>query len=261
VQLNLTDKVAIVTGGNRGIGAAVAEELAMEGMNLALVARDIDKLNETAQRLRQATGRIIVAISADLKQSGAAEKVVEQAVAALGRIDLLVNNAGAAKRGAFIDLTDDDWIDGFALKLHGYARMARSAWPYLARGKGNLINIVGVGAWTGIDEFTIGGAINAALMNLTKSLADLGKRDGVRVCAVNPGRIETERLHRNLDRIAGLSGISRAQAARKLLDECGIERFGTPQEIGYAVAFLASDKANYAQGAILDIDGGETSAI
>jgi NAD(P)-dependent dehydrogenase (short-subunit alcohol dehydrogenase family) len=261
MELNLKDKVAVVTGANRGIGAGVARQLALEGMNLALVARDADQLDRAADSIRQSTGREVVTLPVDLRTPGSAATIIEQTFSAFGRVDLLVNNAGATRRGDFFDLTDEDWQDGLALKLHGYVRMTRAAWTRLIEVQGTIVNIVGIGAWTGIGEFTIGGVVNAALMNFTKAMADIGKRDGVRVCAVNPGRIKTDRLTRNIQRIAESSGLDTEEATARLLKECGINRFGTPDEIGQAVAFLASGAAAFAQGAILDIDGGETRAI
>ncbi|BCZ82810.1 3-oxoacyl-[acyl-carrier protein] reductase [Paraburkholderia steynii] len=261
MELNLKDKVAIVTGGNRGIGAGVARQLAREGMRLALVARDGDKLTAMANALRESSDASVLTIACDLREREAAASVIERTLARFGHLDLLVNNAGATRRGDFFELTDDDWEDGLALKLHGYVRMTRAAWPQLANTQGTVVNIVGVGAWTGIGEFTIGGVVNAGLMNFTKAMADLGKRDGVRVCAVNPGRIRTDRLERNIARIAQNEGVAPEVATQMLLNECGINRFGSPDEIGQAVAFMASDAASFAQGAILDIDGGETRAI
>ena len=261
MELNLKDKVAVVTGANRGIGAGVARQLALEGMNLALVARDADQLDRAADSIRQSTGREVVTLPVDLRTPGSAATIIEQTFSAFGRVDLLVNNAGATRRGDFFDLTDEDWQDGLALKLHGYVRMTRAAWTRLIEVQGTIVNIVGIGAWTGIGEFTIGGVVNAALMNFTKAMADIGKRDGVRVCAVNPGRIKTDRLTRNIQRIAESSGLDTEEATARLLKECGINRLGTPDEIGQAVAFLASGAAAFAQGAILDIDGGETRAI
>lgn len=261
MELNLKDKVAIVTGANRGIGAGVARRLALEGMNVALVARDAERLDRTADEIRQSTGREVITLPCDLRETESAAVVVEQTFSAFGQVDLLVNNAGATRRGDFFDMTDEDWQDGLALKLHGYVRMTRAVWPRLVEAQGTIVNIVGVGAWTGIGEFTIGGVVNAALMNFTKAMADIGKRDGVRVCAVNPGRIKTDRLTRNIQRIAESSGLTTEEATALLLKECGINRFGTPDEIGQAVAFLASGAAAFAQGAILDIDGGETRAI
>ena len=123
-----------------------------------------------------------------------AESLIEAAVDAFGGLDLLVNNAGATKRGPFLELSEDDWQDGFALKFFGAVRLSRVAWPYLKLSGGQVINIIGAGGRTPTAEFTIGGSVNAGLMNFTKALADQGLADGVRVNGINPGPILTERL-------------------------------------------------------------------
>jgi NAD(P)-dependent dehydrogenase (short-subunit alcohol dehydrogenase family) len=261
MNLELSGKVAIVTGGNRGIGANIAEELAREGVDLFLVARDSALLDRVAGGIAAKFGRQVVAHAADLRPPEAAAQAIEAAIAAFGRIDILVNNAGATKRAPFLDLTEDEWMDGFALKFHGYVRMARTAWPELRRRQGAIVNIIGIGSRAGSAEFTIGGSVNAALVNLTKALADLGRADGVRVNAINPGRIETDRLVRNLDRLAAEAGVQRDEAAARLLSGLGLKRFGRPEEIGWLVAYLASPRAAFIEGAIIDIDGGENRSV
>jgi NAD(P)-dependent dehydrogenase (short-subunit alcohol dehydrogenase family) len=140
-------------------------------------------------------------------------------------------------------------------------RCSRSAWPHLQARQGRIVNIVGIGGRTGNAEFAIGGAVNAALLNLTKVLADRGVRDGVRVNAINPGSIRTDRLQIRLDRFAAEQGIDEAAAAKLMARAQGVARFGDPAEIARAVAFLASPQAAYCQGAILDIDGGQTRTL
>src|SRR5262249_3479375 len=130
----------------------------------------------------------------DLMQPETPAAVVDATVARFGRIDVLVNNAGATKRGDFLTLPDTDWADGFALKFFGAMRCSRAAWPHLQASRGVIVNVVGIGGRTGSAEFAIGGAVNAALLNLTKVLADRGVKDGVRVNAINPGGIATDRL-------------------------------------------------------------------
>jgi 3-oxoacyl-[acyl-carrier protein] reductase len=186
---------------------------------------------------------------------------VDAAIAHLGRIDLLVNCAGATKRGDFLQLTDEDWHDGYELKFHGAVRLCRAAWPHLVTSRGSIINIAGVGGRTGNAEFTLGGSVNAALSLFTKALADRGVQDGVRVNAINPGSIATDRLTARIRKVATEENVPEDEAAKRLAARDRIARFGIPREIGDAVAFLASDRAAYIHGAVLDIDGGLTRAL
>jgi 3-oxoacyl-[acyl-carrier protein] reductase len=176
-------------------------------------------------------------------------------------VDLLVNNAGATQRGDFLDLPDAAWADGYALKFFGAMRCCRAVWPHLVASQGAIINIVGIGGRTASAEFTIGGSVNAALLNLTKALADRGIHDGVRVNAINPGSIATERLQGRIAKRAAERSTDLAVAAQELAQELRIPRFGAPTEIANAVAWLASPLAAYCQGAILDIDGGQTRTL
>src|SRR3954451_18887477 len=131
-------------------------------------------------------------------------------------IDLLVNNAGATKRGDFLTLTEADWADGYALKFFAAVRAARAAWPHLAQRGGAIVNIAGVGGRTGSAAFTIGGSVNAATLNLTKCLADRGVTDGVRVNAINPGSIATDRLQLRIRQVAESEHVSDDQAAERM---------------------------------------------
>src|SRR3984957_16779796 len=263
MDLGLNGKSALITGANRGIGAAIAVELAKEGVHLCLVARDLAKLNEVAATIRDTANVRAVVHAADLREPAAAADSVQVAIDTFGRLDILVNNAGATKRADFFTLTDEDFLDGFALKFHGYVRMNREAWPHLREVKGNIINIVGIGSRAGSAEFTIGGAVNVAILNFTKAMADIGIKDGVRVNAINPGLIETERFGRNIERVTKLHDFAnRAEAIAFLLKSHGsVARVGRPEEIGWLPAYLASEKADYMQGCIIDIDGGTTRSL
>src|ERR1700744_4739361 len=169
MEMELNGKVALITGANRGIGAAVAEELVREGMHVCLVARDESKLQETAGHLANTTQSQIQTLSADLRDPAEPARVVADTIARFSRIDLLVNNAGATKRADFFTLTEDDWQDGVALKFHGYVRMTRAAWPHLKAAKGNIVNIVGMGSRAGSAEFTIGGGVNVAIYKFSQN--------------------------------------------------------------------------------------------
>lgn len=260
MNLNLTGKSAIVTGASRGIGRAIALELAAEGCDVVLVARTRSLLDAVAADVRS-KGRLALAVDADLRDPSAASRIVDAAVKELGRIDLLVSCAGATKRGDFLSLTDDDFIDGFALKFHGAVRMARAAWPHLVTSRGSVLHIIGAGGKTASGDFTIGGPVNAALLNFTKALAQVGAKDGVRVNGINPGFIETERLRARLEATATSRGISIDDARAAQLDKAGVPRFGQPSEIGQLVCFLASERASYMQGALVDMDGGFTRSL
>ncbi len=261
MELGLNGKVAVVTGANRGIGAAIATELAREGMHLCLVARDQEKLRQVADNLRKLANISVCVVSNDLRNPDASPQAIAQAVAQFGRIDLLVNNAGATKRADFFTLSEEDWQDGFALKFHGYVRMTRAAWPHLRETKGSIVNIVGIGSRAGSAEFTIGGSVNVALLNFTKAMADIGVPQDVRVNAINPGLIETDRFSRNVERVMRDRGLTHEQAMTFLVSSHGTTRVGRPEEVATLVAYLASAKAGFIQGSIIDIDGGATRSL
>ena len=255
MDLNLKNKIAIVTGASRGIGKSIAQTLSAEGVKLTLVARS--PLDEFSASLPTES----LPLSIDLRQPDAASRVVEATLQKFGGIDILVNNAGATKRGDFLQLTDDEWTDGFALKFYGAMRLSRAAWTSLMQSKGSIVNIIGIGGRTGSAEFAIGGTVNAALMNLTKVLADRGIKDGVRVNAINPGSIATERLQTRVNTFAKEKSLPYDEAFTQMAKNMGIARFGEPEEIARAVAFLASPQAAYIHGAVLDIDGGATKTL
>lgn len=257
MDLHLAGKVGIVTGASRGIGRSIAETLGAEGMRLTLVARTRDQLDALAASLP--AGSVVQAL--DLREPDAPAAAVAATVSAFGRLDLLVNNAGATKRGDFFALSDADWTDGFALKFLGAMRCSRAAWLHLKAAGGSIVNIIGIGGRTGSAEFTIGGSVNAALLNLTKALADRGVADGIRVNAINPGGIATERLQTRLAAFATEHGLTSAQAEREMAKTSGVARFGQPGEIAAVVAFLASPKSAYCHGAIVDVDGGQTRTL
>jgi 3-oxoacyl-[acyl-carrier protein] reductase len=257
MELELLGKVTIVTGASQGIGHAIARTLAAEGARVVLVARSEARLTELASSL----GSDALPHPADLSAPGSAEAVVRATLDRVGRIDALVNNAGSTKRGDFLTLTDEDWASGFGLKFFGAMRLCRAAWPHLAASQGSIVNIAGVGGRTGSAEFAIGGSVNAAMMLLTKALADRGVKDGVRVNAVNPGGIKTDRLQTRLQAFARERQIEASAAEREMAAAFKIARFGQPEEIARLVAFLLSPQAAFCQGSIIDADGGQTRTL
>lgn len=257
MKFDLGGKVALVTGASRGIGRGIALALAAQGMKLALAARDQKALEGVAA---EAGGEVLIH-AGDLRGAEAPAAFAAAARARFGRIDLLVNNAGATKRGDFFSLTDADFADGFALKYFAHVRLVRAAWPDLVTSQGGVIHIVGIGGKTPGAEFTIGGSVNAASMAFVKAMADRGVQDGVRVVAINPGSIATDRLVGRIKTYAKDKGLSEEAAAQAMAKQMGIARFGTVEDIAAAVCFLASAPAGYIQGAVLDVDGGATKTL
>ncbi len=260
MKLDLAGKVAVVSGASRGIGREIVRTLSREGMQIALVARD-KALLEDAKTEVEKNGQKAIVLIHDLRDRAAPPACMAEAVRAFDRIDLLVNVAGDTRGGDFLALTDDDWAGGFELKVFGYIRMTRAAWPHLKKSKGGIVNIIGGNARQGHALYTIGGAVNAALVNFTKSMADLGNADGVRANAINPGVLETRRLENRIELVAKQSGVTRDAAKKLILDQMRIPRFGKASEVADLVAYLASERADFLQGAIIDIDGGFNRAV
>src|SRR6266571_5212686 len=185
MDLELRGKTALVTGGSKGIGKAIALGLGREGARVAICARDKAALEQVEAEVR---------IPADLSHLGEVERVAATARERLGRIDILVNNAGAIRGGAFLDIPDQQWSDDWSLKLLGYIRMCRAVFPLMkAQGGGRIVNVVGAAARNPTPVYLTGGAANAALVNFTKGLADLGAESKILVTAVSPAATATER--------------------------------------------------------------------
>lgn len=264
MKLELEGKFAVVTGGSRGIGRACAEALAEEGCDLLIASRDAVKLKEAADAIRGKFQRRVEICSTDLSALAGVETLAETARGfGGGRIDVLVNNAGATKRGDFLKLTDEDFLNGFALKFFGYVRTTRMLWPMLMAAQGAVVNVIGAGGRNASADFTIGGSVNAALYNFTKAIADRGVHDGVRVNALNPGLIRTERWENFLKAQSADTGkpveALRAEALAALAKTS--RGIGEAADVARAVAFLASSASRHIHGALIDIDGGGGKAI
>ncbi len=256
MDLGIAGRVAIVTGGSRGIGRAVAERLCREGAHVAVCARNRDSLADTQRALEALGAGRVLTVAADLTEPAAAERVVE-AAAAWGRIDILVNNAGAARGLPFDELTHERWLENLQLKLFGYLRMARLALPHLRKnGWGRIVNIAGV---AGLQPSALAmpvGLNNAGILNVMKALSDAEATNNILVTTVCPGPILTERQTTLLQDAARTKGIPVEAAQREATAAIPLRRMGRPEEVADAVAFLASERASYITGSLVIVDGG-----
>ena len=256
----MSKSVAIVTGASQGIGRATAIRLARDFSALVLVARDRAHLEETAAAAKAAGVEVLV-IDADLSQSSAAQMVADRALAAFGRIDALLNIAGAVPQIDLFEMTDEQWEGGLALKLHGARRLTIAAWPALKSAKGSVVLMSGNSALFPKAPYAAVGTINAAIVALAKAFSDRGITDGVQVNSVLPGPVMTGRRRSYLQHWAPLHNMTVEEATASFPKEAGISRYGEPEEIAELMAFLVSPGAHWMTGSTLRMDGGEVKSI
>ncbi|ARP83783.1 short-chain dehydrogenase [Bordetella genomosp. 8] len=253
-------KVAIVTGASQGIGKSTAVRLARDFDAIALVARNRGQLDETAEAVRVAGAEPMV-IAADLADASTAADVVDGTVTAFGGIDALVNIAGAVPQIDLFEMSDIQWDQGMALKLHGARRLTVAAWPHLKSSKGAVVLMSGNSAEQPKAPAAAVGVINAAIVALAKAFADRGIVDGVQVNSVLPGAVMTGRRRAFLEQWAARQGITMDEATARFPRDAGIARFGEAEEIAELIAFLLSPAAQWMTGAALRMDGGEVKAV
>lgn len=261
MELGLKGKTALVTGASEGIGMAIAQQLATEGVRVAICARTESKLRETAARITRATQTDVLPIPADLRSLAGCQGFVEQAAEQLGSIDILVNNAGASAFGAFVDLPDDAFVDAINGKLLGYMRCAKAVIPHMQRrGGGAIVNITGA-TQQAVPLHTPGSACNAAIRMFSKELSiELGPLN-IRVNSVAPGRIQTARADQLLAATAAAQGTSPDAILNDLVKTIPSGRMGRIDDIADAVCFLVSERATYINGAALVVDGSKSLVI
>jgi NAD(P)-dependent dehydrogenase (short-subunit alcohol dehydrogenase family) len=255
------DKVVVVSGGSRGIGRAIAVAFAREGAQTALAAANAVNLAEGAKAVAAAGGPEAMIVAADLRTLEGCEQVFAKVNERFGRCDVLVNNAGATRGGKFLELPDDAWIDGFALKFFGAVRLTRLFWPLLKQSHGSVVNIIGAAARTPGPDFLIGGSVNAAFANFAKGLATIGNRDDVNVNVIHPGMIETDRVVQLFEQFGKANNMTPAQARKDNLAKSGARRIGQPEDVAELAVFLAGPQARHIQGAAIMVDGGTTTGL
>jgi NAD(P)-dependent dehydrogenase (short-subunit alcohol dehydrogenase family) len=263
MDLELAGKTAIVTGGSRGIGKAIARELAREGVDVAIAARSADTLQATAAELAEETGQLIVPIVADTGSDASVKAMVEQAASALGHIDILVNCAaqpgGQAPPPKLAEITDEAFYSDVNVKVMGYLRCAREVAPHMiAQGWGRIISISGLAARS--TGSTIGSMRNVAVVAMSKNLADELGPHGINVTVVHPSLTRTEKTHELIAARAQRQGISHSEAEQRMVNNL-VGQWIDARDIAHVVTFLASPKSVAINGDAIPAGGGVPHTI
>lgn len=261
MELGLQGKNVVVTGGSKGIGLACARGFLEEGARVVLVSRSRENLEAARRSLAAEDSRLLI-VRADLVQVSGARDMLRRSEEGFGPIDVLLNCAGAAKRTLPEELTADAWHAAMDAKYFPYIHAMDAALPGMAgRGRGAVINVIGMGGKIATSIHLPGGAANAALMLATVGLAKVYAPKGVRVVAINPGSTMTERVREVLRLEAKARGASEEEVLAQGQAAVPLGRYAAPEDIAQAALFLASDKASYVTGAILSMDGGSSAVI
>ena len=263
MDLGLKGKRAIVTGGSSGIGFETARTFLEEGARVLICGRDAAKLAKARDDLAKRTGGEVHALQADMTRDGDAKRLVDEAVAKLGGVDILINNAGTMYSGRFAALTEEGLKTQLETKLFGWMRMIRLVQPLMKAQKwGRIVSLIG-GAGKEPDPYMFGsGMTNSALLNMTKSLSTEFGEDGILVNAVCPGWVDTNLWKRNAQGLQADLGVQSEDEARKLAArKNSLGRFGKPEELANAIVFLCSERASYITGVSLNLDGGRLKGL
>ncbi|MEO6955699.1 MAG: SDR family NAD(P)-dependent oxidoreductase [Antricoccus sp.] len=262
MDLNLGGKVALITGGSKGIGYQVAKYLGEEGVSCALTARNDEDLQAAAKELAAATGQKVVGFAGDMSQSADVDACVQKVVDEFGRIDILVTCAGSSPGGLLEELTDEQWHASLNLKFMGYVRSVRAVVPHMVKqGSGTIILVVGNdGLKPSFWEMTAGAA-NAADLNFASSIADQYGPKGIRVNTVNPGPVDTDRWDLLEKAFARDMGVTQAEARQAAERSVPIGRITKPEEVASLVTMLCSDRVAAVHGAHIPIDGAQRKPL
>lgn len=262
MELSLGGKIAIVTGGSKGIGRATALALALEGVDIAICARGVKDLEDAAAEIRSKTGRKVVPVRADMGLPEDISRMVNTAVAELGGVDILINNAVTSAAAPFMELTDEDWLAHINIKVMGYVRCSREVIPHMQkRGGGRIVNIGGMAARNVNSLGTSYGVTNSAVSNIAKNLSDQFGQDGILVNCIHPGATRTTRLTRIMERQASDADTTVEEAEREAVSRIPIGRLVEPEDIADLVLFLVSKRAGAITGQTVGVEGGASRGI
>lgn len=263
MDLGLVGKVVLVVGGSRGIGLAAATMLAGEGAQVAIAARDQKVLDDAADKIASLAQGAPLALACDGTDSVSVAGIMQIVAERLGGIDILVNTIGNAAGGNFLELTDAEWEDSLANKLHGQIRCCRAVIPFMrARGGGAIVNVIGHRGKQPDGRALPASVANAGLMNFTVGLAQEEARHGIRVVGVNPAPVGgTRRLQSVFETEARLLDVPVEEAGRRWVSQVALGRAAAVEEIACVIVFLASPRASFVTATTVAVDGGATKCL
>jgi len=262
MELKLNGKTALITGGSEGIGKGIALAFAREGVDVAICARRKEPLEAAAAEIARETNRKVIPITADLRKDADAKNFIEQGHKALGRVDIMVNNAGSAAGGVIEHLSEEDWELGLQLKFFGYVRCLRYVLPIMVKqGGGRVVNLIGNDGVKPSYWEICPGAANAAGQNLTLSLAGQYGKNNISFVAVNPGPVRTERWDGLVEAMSRDMKISHEDADKLAPASIPLGRIAEVEEVANLVAMLASPLMHMVNGTMIEIDGGQDKPL
>lgn len=257
MDLGLRNKVALVAASSRGLGRAIADELAAEGADLVMCARSADRLRDAAETIRRAAGVRVVDVAADLGDPAGVDAVVDAATREFGRVDVLVTNTGGPPAGPFESHSRDAWRDAMRQNLDSVLDLTRATLPGMKERRwGRIVNVTSIAVKQPVDNLILSNSVRAAVTGFARTLANEVATFGVTVNNVLPGYTRTQRVEELADRTATLRGVSREEAFATWEREIPMRRLGDPREFAALVAFLASERASYITGTSIAVDGG-----
>ena len=257
MDFGIRGKVALVGGSSRGLGRAIAEALAAEGTDLALCARTADAVAQTAEHIAATTGVRTIAVAADLSDEADVQRVADAALAAFGRVDILVTNTGGPPAGPFETHSADTWRKAIAQNLESVVNLTRALLPGMKQhGWGRILNITSIAVKQPVPDLILSNSIRAAVTGFARTLANEVATFGITVNNIMPGYTRTDRLEHLASRVAAARGLRPEAQFHVWDDEIPMRRIGEPHELAAVVAFLASERASYVTGQSIAVDGG-----